>query len=89
MSEFDFLEEQGVSAALIKAADEFRQEYGVSEEAKHRRIKPGAAILWEGNIGDGHGSGAGAGESASGRTEGYGKECAGRESGIYFRETGV
>ena len=40
MSEFDFLEEQGVSAALIKAADEFRQEYGVSEEAKHRRIKP-------------------------------------------------
>ena len=35
MSEFDFLEEQGVSAALIKAADEFRQEYGVSEEAKH------------------------------------------------------
>ena len=27
MSEFDFLEEQGVSAALIKAADEFRQEY--------------------------------------------------------------
>ena len=40
MSEFDFLEEQGVSAALIKAAEEFRQEYGVSEEAKHRRIKP-------------------------------------------------
>ena len=40
MSEFDFLEEQSVSAALIKAADEFRQEYGVSEEAKHRRIKP-------------------------------------------------
>ena len=38
MSEFDFLEEQSVSAALIKAADEFRQEYGVSEEAKHRRI---------------------------------------------------
>ena len=35
MSEFDFLEEQGVSAALIKAAEEFRQEYGVSEEAKH------------------------------------------------------
>ena len=34
MSEFDFLEEQGVSAALIKAAEEFRQEYGVSEEAK-------------------------------------------------------
>lgn len=32
MSEFDFLEEQGVSAALIKAAEEFRQEYGVSEE---------------------------------------------------------
>ena len=26
MSEFDFLEEQGVSAALIKAAEEFRQE---------------------------------------------------------------
>ena len=40
MSEFDFIEEQGVSAALIKAAEEFRQEYGVSEEAKHRRIKP-------------------------------------------------
>ena len=40
MSEFDFLEEQGVSAALIKAAEEFRQEYGGSEEAKHRRIKP-------------------------------------------------
>ena len=39
MSEFDFLEEQGVSAALIKAAEEFRQEYGVSEEAKRDENK--------------------------------------------------
>ena len=39
MSEFDFLEEQGVSAALIKAADEFRQEYGVSEEKAESEIK--------------------------------------------------
>ena len=39
MSEFDFLEEQGVSAALIKAAEEFRQEYGVSEEKAESEIK--------------------------------------------------
>ena len=36
---FDFLEEQSVSAALIKAADEFRQEYGVSEEKAESEIK--------------------------------------------------
>ena len=29
MSEFDFLEEQGVSAALIKAADESSEEFSV------------------------------------------------------------
>ena len=40
MSEFDFLEEQGVNGALIKAAEDFRREFGVSDEAKHRLIKP-------------------------------------------------
>ena len=40
MNEFDFLEEQGVAAGLIKAAAEYRKEHGVSEEAKHRLIKP-------------------------------------------------
>ncbi len=89
MSEFDFLEEQSVSAALIKAADEFRQGIWCFRGSEAQTDKAGTAILWEGNTGDGHGSGAGAGESASGRTEGYRKECAGRESGIYFRETGV
>lgn len=89
MSEFDFLEEQGVSAALIKAAEEFRQEYGVSEEAKHRRIKPAlpfygketlemamAAVLEQENL-------LLAGPKATG------KNVLGRKSGIYFRETGV
>ena len=40
MREFEFLEEQGVSQALIRAAEEFRKEYGVSEEAKHRLMEP-------------------------------------------------
>ena len=40
MNEFKFLEEQGVSSQLIKAAEDFRKEYGVSEEAKHRLMKP-------------------------------------------------
>ena len=30
MNEFDFLEEQGVSEALIKGAREYREEYEVS-----------------------------------------------------------
>ena len=77
------------SAALIKAAEEFRQEYGVSEEAKHRRIKPALPFYGKETLEMAMAAVLEAGESASGRTEGYGKECAGRESGIYFRTTGV
>ena len=40
MNEFDFLEEQGVAEGLIQAAADYRKEYGVSEEAKHRLMKP-------------------------------------------------
>lgn len=40
MGEFDFLEEQGVSEALIKGAREYREEYEVSQEAKHRLLTP-------------------------------------------------
>ena len=40
MSEFDFLEEQGVNPGLIKAAGEYREKYGVSEEAKYRLLTP-------------------------------------------------
>ena len=40
MNEFDFLENQGVSAGLIKAAEDFRREFGVSQEAVHRMVKP-------------------------------------------------
>lgn len=40
MNEFDFLEEQGVAEGLIQAAADYRKEYGVSEEAKHRLMNP-------------------------------------------------
>ena len=35
-----FLEEQGVSSALIMKAEQFRKRYGVAEEAAHRIAKP-------------------------------------------------
>lgn len=40
MEEFKFLEEQGVSACLIKGVEEFRKQYEVSKEAVHRVIQP-------------------------------------------------
>lgn len=40
MKEFEFLEEQGVSFALIEKVEDFRRTYKVEEEAKHRVAKP-------------------------------------------------
>lgn len=40
MEELKFLEEQGVSASLIKGVEEFRKQYEVSKEAVHRVIRP-------------------------------------------------
>lgn len=40
MKEFEFLEEQGVSSALIKKVENFRETYPVDEVAKHRVAVP-------------------------------------------------
>ena len=40
MKELEFLEEQGVSSALIGKVEDFRRTYKVEEEAKHRVAKP-------------------------------------------------
>ena len=40
MKEFEFLEEQGVSSALIKKVENFRETYPVDEAAKHRVAVP-------------------------------------------------
>lgn len=40
MKELEFLEEQGVSSALIEKVEDFRRTYKVEEEAKHRVAKP-------------------------------------------------
>lgn len=40
MKEFEFLEEQGVSSALIKKVEDFRETYPVDEAAKHRVAVP-------------------------------------------------
>lgn len=40
MKEFEFLEEQGVSSALIKKVEDFRETYPVDEAAKHRVVVP-------------------------------------------------
>ena len=40
MKEFKFLEEQGVSSALIKKVENFRETYPVDEAAKHRVAVP-------------------------------------------------
>ena len=89
MREFEFLEEQGVSQALIRAAEEFRKEYGVSEEAKHRLMEPAIPFM-ERNPGNGMAAVL-EGEKPSfwqGRRQ-HGKKCAGRESGFYFRAAGI
>lgn len=40
MKELEFLEEQGVSSALIEKVEDFRRTYKVEEEVKHRVAKP-------------------------------------------------
>ncbi len=40
MKELEFLEEQGVSSALIKKVEDFRETYQVDEEARHRVSAP-------------------------------------------------
>lgn len=40
MKELEFLEEQGVSSALIEKVEDFRETYLVDEEAKHRVAEP-------------------------------------------------
>lgn len=40
MEELKFLEEQKVSPALIRQVEEFRKEYPVAEEARHRIVRP-------------------------------------------------
>lgn len=40
MKEFEFLEEQGISSALIKKVENFRETYPVDEVAKHRVAVP-------------------------------------------------
>ena len=87
MNEFDFLEEQGVAEGLIQAAADYRKEYGVSEEAKHRLMKPSLPFYGKETLE--MGMAAGRGESSSCRPQGNWEKCAGRESGIYFRTSGV
>ena len=44
MEELKFLEEQGVSAELIRGVQEFREKYPVFPETAHRITKPEIAF---------------------------------------------